>query len=87
MARVPKDKFNKLRDTDWTYRDVAQEMGIDEDKFNHLMSERFDTEDNDKEGRTFHLSYTLEWAVRVKDNNPFQMADEETQEVMEEAGY
>lgn len=87
MARVPKEEFNKLRDTDWTYRDVAEEMGIDADKFNHLMSERFDTEDNDKEGRTFHLSYTMEWAVRVKENNPFQMADEETAEVMEEAGY
>lgn len=87
MAKVPKQEFNELRGTDWTYRDVADKMGLDGDKFNHLMSERFDTEDNDKEGRTFHLSYTMEWAQRISRGNPYEMADEETTEVMKEAGY
>jgi len=87
MARVPKKEFNELRGTDWTYKDVADKMGLDPEKFDHLMSERFDTDENGKEGRTFHLSYTMEWAQRVSRSDPYQMADEETAEVMEEAGY
>jgi len=75
-----------LHGTAWTYREVAEKAGINKDKFEHLMKNRFDTPENGKEGKDFHLSYTLEWAERVK-NNPYKSADEQTEKVLEEAGY
>jgi len=86
LSNKARQVYDTLKSEDWSYRQVAEEMGVDAEKFDHLMSERFDTEGNDKEGKTFHLTYTLEWAERVKDD-PFRPADEETTSVLKDAGY
>lgn len=87
LSPQQQDTLKELKGTAWTYRQVAEKTGIDEDKFEHLMKNRFDTPENGKEGKDFHLPYTMEWAERVKTGNPFKSADETTAEVMEEAGY
>jgi gamma-glutamylcysteine synthetase len=86
LSNQAKNVLDTLKSEDWSYQQVAEKMDIDAEKFDHLMSERFDTEENDKEGKTFHLTYTLEWAERVK-QNPFPSADKETTSVLKEAGY
>jgi len=87
LSQPQQDTLKELKGTAWTYKEVAEEVGIDADKFDHLMKNRFDTPDNEKEGKDFHLNYTMEWAERVKNSNPFRAADEQTEAVMEEAGY
>lgn len=92
MARIDQDAYDQLKSTDWTYHEVANLIGIDAGKFDYLMKNRFDTPDDagagyTKEGMDYHLSYTLEWAERIRSGHHFDSADEETSAVLKEAGY
>lgn len=87
MARIDQDAYDKLKTQDWNYEMVADEIGIDQEKFAELMRTRFDTKDNSKEGKTYHLTYTLEWAERVKKGDHFMAADKKTEQVLRDAGY
>lgn len=78
--------FDKLKDQDWSYEDVARERGINPEKFAQLMRERFDTPENAKEGKTFHLPYALEWAERIATGNHYNAADAQTSEVLDKVG-
>lgn len=87
MATINQEVYDNLKTEHWTYEAVAEEIGIDKEKFAYLMRNRFDTEDNSKEGSNFHLKYTLEWSERVQSGDPFRAADSETAEVLRDAGY
>ena len=82
--------INELKGTDWTYREVAEAHGIDPDRFEKLMVLRFDSgtpENPENEGKDFHLSYTCEWAMRVKKGVHWNAADPETERILEKVGY
>lgn len=63
LSNQAKKTFKQFLNSEWTYRQIAEEMSLNPEKFEQFMNEKYP---NKKEGADYELSYTLECAERLR---------------------